>query len=194
LPSIPVYCKEWTAVSHEVGSFQRDSLEALKMEVNMRGYGNFGGYIKIILMIMVCVSMVFLFTTSDLKSVLNAFAEEQEEMSETEDLDTIVIDNKDYEKDRKGPVIFPHLAHARDYKILCWDCHHEYDDGENIYEPWVETLACIDCHDPYEKFDTIVKLQTAYHLSCKGCHEEMKIYGDEPLAYRKCNRCHEDKK
>lgn len=170
-----------------------DSLETSEMEDIMRVYGNVGGFIKIILILLICVSAVFLFTTSNMKSVITAFAEEPESASESEDLDTILIDNEDYEKDRKGPVLFPHKKHARDFKILCWDCHHEYDDGENIYSPWGDAYACIDCHDPYEKMDNIVKLQTAYHLSCKGCHEKMEIYGDEPLAYRKCNRCHEDR-
>ena len=153
----------------------------------------FSGSLKIFFIMLVCAFMAFLFTTSNLKPVINALAGEDETTAETEDLDTIVIDNDVYEKDRKGPVIFPHKKHARDYKILCWECHHEYDDGDNIYSPWDTTLACSDCHDPDEKMDTVVKLQTAYHLSCKKCHEERKIYGDEPFAYRKCNRCHENK-
>lgn len=158
----------------------------------MRKYRNSGSFLKICFIMAICVSAAFLFAASDFKTVINAFAEETE--NESENLDTIVINNLDYEKDRKGPVIFPHLRHARDDKILCWECHHVYEDGKNVYEPWGETYACIDCHDPYEEFDHIPRLQTAYHLCCKTCHEKRKIYGDEPLAYRKCNRCHESRR
>ena len=41
------------------------------------------------------------------------------------DLDSILIDNKGYKKQRKGPVEFTHLEHAKDYKLSCWDCHHD---------------------------------------------------------------------
>jgi hypothetical protein len=145
---------------------------------------------KTALIICSCLIIGFLFIKSDFKIQMNAFAEEQEMDIDETDLDVILINNQDYDKDRKGPVSFPHKAHAKDYNLLCWDCHHEYEDGENIYSPWGTTLLCADCHDPYEKFDEVVKLKTAYHLSCKTCHEKMKIYGDEPFAYRKCNRCH----
>ncbi|MBN1849525.1 MAG: cytochrome c3 family protein [Deltaproteobacteria bacterium] len=110
-----------------------------------------------------------------------------------QDLDTITINNPDYEKDRKGPVVFPHRKHALDYKVLCWECHHNYDDKANVWSPWDETEKCIACHDPSEADGDIVKLQTAYHLNCKICHTERKILQTEdPLAYRKCTTCHEE--
>jgi hypothetical protein len=109
-----------------------------------------------------------------------------------QELDNITINNSDYEKDRKGPVLFPHRKHALDFKVLCWECHHNYDDKVNVWSPWGETEKCIACHDPMEADGEIVKLQTAYHLNCKTCHTEKKIFTDaDPLAYRKCTTCHE---
>ena len=47
------------------------------------------------------------------------------------ELDVVIIDNEGYKKDRKGPVEFSHRKHAQDYRVLCWECHHEYKDKEN---------------------------------------------------------------
>ena len=152
----------------------------------------FHGHLITVSVFVICLLAGFIFMSYDRLPLFTAFAGENESVDDEDNLDVIVINNDVYEKDRRGPVIFPHLKHAKDDKLLCWECHHEYDDGgNNIYVPWNSTLACADCHDPDEKVDNVVKLQTAYHLSCKNCHEKMKIYGDEPFAYRKCNRCHE---
>ena len=64
-----------------------------------------------------------------------------EEMAQKiRDLEVITIENKDYKKDRKGPAKFEHVKHAREYKISCWECHHEYkEDQQNE-----ETLATVE--------------------------------------------------
>lgn len=125
----------------------------------------------------------------------STYAEDEDNTTEMDEnarnLDVIIIDNQVYEKDRKGPSRFEHRKHAKDLGIICWECHHEYEDGENVWSPWGETQKCVECHMPDEKIDNIVKLQAAYHLNCKKCHEERKIYGNDRLAYRKCNKCHE---
>ena len=136
-----------------------------------------------------------------------SYAENGEDPSkivqESPDLDIIIIDNKGYKEDRKEAVRFEHKKHAMDRKITCFECHHEYkeDDGveendkdrENLYDPWKETKKCSKCHDPLEVKDKAPKLQAAYHLACKGCHETRKIFKDKPqgvLEYRKCTPCH----
>jgi hypothetical protein len=48
--------------------------------------------------------------------------------------DIIVIDNKGYDQDRRGPVKFTHKKHAEDYKVACNECHHEYENGEECLE------------------------------------------------------------
>ena len=110
------------------------------------------------------------------------------------DLDIIILDNKVYHKDRKGPVKFSHRRHSKDYKVSCWDCHHIYENGKNIYLPWGTTDKCIKCHSPLKKQEKAVKLQAAYHLSCKKCHKKLDIYKGEPRAYKKCTKCHEKNK
>lgn len=124
-------------------------------------------------------------------------------VQESPDLDIIIINNNIYKEERKEPVRFEHKKHAMDRKITCFECHHEYKedenlgedkkDRENLYDPWKETKKCSKCHDPLEIKDKAPKLQAAYHLSCKGCHEKRKIFKDKPqgpLEYRKCTPCH----
>jgi hypothetical protein len=107
------------------------------------------------------------------------------------ELENITIDNKGYKKDRKGPSQFTHVKHAREYKISCWACHHEYDENKKItWSPWGETKKCSECHDPIIKKGNMPLLQAAYHKNCKGCHKERKIFKDDNLAYRKCTYCH----
>ncbi|MFC1532816.1 cytochrome c3 family protein [Thermodesulfobacteriota bacterium] len=152
-----------------------------------------GLFTKTFFIITLCLSAVFILTVYGNKAVTAVLAGEPENTTDIQKLDVIVIDNKDYyEKDRKGPVSFPHKKHAREYKLLCWECHHEYEDGKNIYSPWGATEKCSECHDPEEKQDDVMKLQTAYHLNCKICHKTLAIFGDEPLVYRKCTKCHEN--
>lgn len=110
---------------------------------------------------------------------------------EVDGLNYMIIDNEVYEKERKGPVLFAHRKHAKEYGVSCWDCHHDYADGENIWAPWEDTMACIECHDPAQDDGAIMKLQTAYHLNCKTCHKEQAVFGNDAQAYRKCTTCHE---
>jgi len=138
----------------------------------------FGLVVKIIFIMLICASAGLIMTAK------NAVSEQG--------LNVIKLDNEGYERDRKGPVIFAHRDHAKEYGISCWECHHDYMDDENIWSPWDSTEKCDGCHDRLEEQDEIKKLQTAYHINCKTCHEERAIFGDEPLAYRKCVTCHDE--
>ena len=104
--------------------------------------------------------------------------------------DVILINNEGYERERKGPVEFTHKKHALDYKISCWDCHHDYKDGQNIWAPWGVTRKCSYCHDPAKKEVTNTKLQKAFHYNCKKCHRILAEKGQESGPYRHCNDCH----
>lgn len=108
-------------------------------------------------------------------------------------LDVIIISNDVYDKDRKGPVTFSHRKHAKDYGISCWDCHHVYEEGINTWSPWEGADKCSDCHDPDEKMDGAMKLQTAYHVNCKNCHKDMAKEKKTTGPYRKCLTCHQKK-
>ena len=109
------------------------------------------------------------------------------------DLDVILLNNQGYKKKRKGPVEFTHKKHAYEYRFLCWDCHHDYKDGQNIWVPWGETKRCSQCHDPRKKEPNKIMLQKAFHYQCKGCHKELEKIGRKAGAYKKCGGCHQKK-
>ena len=115
------------------------------------------------------------------------------ESSGTIDLDTIILDNKGYKKDRKGPVEFSHKKHAQSYRILCWECHHEYKGKNNVWVPWAKTKKCRECHDPMNKEINEIKLQKAFHNQCKGCHKALAKEDKKTGAYQKCGGCHKKK-
>jgi len=114
-------------------------------------------------------------------------------MEEAGDLNEITIDYKGYTKDRRGPVPFAHRDHAKEYGIACWDCHHDFKDGENIWEPWGETKPCIACHAPQKSKPEDISLQRAFHYGCKVCHLEMAEEGTFSEDPRKCSTCHTKK-
>ena len=124
---------------------------------------------------------------------LFAWASDAEE-SEKKNLDDIRIENEGYERDIKGPVPFSHRAHAKDYGISCWDCHHVYEGGENTWMPWGDSSQeCSACHDPNEKQGDVDKLQNAYHNNCKDCHKALAEEEKPTGPFRKCNDCHQKK-
>ncbi len=107
------------------------------------------------------------------------------EEAETSALDAFTIENKGYKSERKGPVPFTHRKHAKEYGVSCWDCHHEFKGGKNVWSPWEQTQQCSECHDPVKSKDKVVNLQKAYHKTCRDCHAKL---GTGP--YRKCFGCH----
>ena len=113
-----------------------------------------------------------------------------EQKAGSRNLNVILLNNQAYKKKRKGPVEFTHKKHAYDYRLFCWDCHHEYKDGQNIWVPWGETKECSQCHDPKKKEPNKIMLQKAFHFECKGCHKQMEKIGRKAGAYDKCGGCH----
>lgn len=101
----------------------------------------------------------------------------------------ITIENEGYRKDIRGPVPFHHQNHADDYGIACNECHHEYQDGKNIWQEGMEVKKCIDCHDPQKKQGNADRLDIAFHKNCRDCHRDI---GDEEKApSRTCAGCHQ---
>ena len=98
----------------------------------------------------------------------------------------IVIDNKGYSKDIKGPVNFSHLKHSKDYGVACTDCHHEYKDGNNIWKEGDAVKTCVTCHDPEKTQDNVPRLMMAFHNNCRDCHKN----SGKDTAPSKCNDCH----
>ena len=104
-------------------------------------------------------------------------------------VDVITIENQGYTSDKKGPVNFNHLKHNKEYKITCVQCHHLYQDGENMWKEGDKVDKCVVCHDPVEEKDEVIKLQSAFHKNCKDCHSEVNKEGKNAPSV-KCNECH----
>ena len=104
--------------------------------------------------------------------------------------DEISINNKIYKTDRKGSVYFSHAEHAEGYVDTCDACHHDYKDGQNVWEEGQPVQKCSQCHDPLKRDGKIRKLNIAYHKNCKGCHRELAREGDTQAPYRQCTDCH----
>lgn len=102
---------------------------------------------------------------------------------------------------QRPPVIFDHDTHMGEYE--CLQCHHRYEDGENVLEedeltdiepdelitlnvmPEEELsgIKCASCHN-YKKEKSTLNSMEAFHGQCIGCHEE-KASG--PVL---CGECH----
>jgi hypothetical protein len=128
-----------------------------------------------------CIALSFFFVTA-----VSLNATETQEMPEE-----IVINNKVYETDRKGSVWFSHSDHAENYVDTCDGCHHEYKDGENVWEEGQFVKKCFTCHDPSKSERSVKKLNIAYHKNCKGCHKKLAKQGGTDAPYRQCTDCHE---
>lgn len=79
-----------------------------------------------------------------------------------------------YTLDQKGakqrpPVRFPHEDHMM--TADCLDCHHDYEDGENVLDPFDledgnTDPSCCGCHHPGAQ----LTLEDAFHKQCISCH------------------------
>jgi hypothetical protein len=109
--------------------------------------------------------------------------------------DVIMIDSQGYARDIKGPVKLSHKKHVEEYKAVCTECHHEFNEkGENTWKEGAPVKKCGACHDPKAKQGKVMKLQNAFHRNCKNCHKSyVKDHADSKAPYRKCNDCHEKK-
>ncbi len=106
----------------------------------------------------------------------------------------IVIDHAGYQKDRKGPVHFSHLTHIEDYEVSCDACHHDYQEGKNVWKEGDPVKKCADCHSPVESRENVKKLSIAFHKNCKSCHKKAVEEGvSEDAPFKSCYHCHERK-
>ena len=101
----------------------------------------------------------------------------------------ITIENEGYKKDKKSGVPLSHAKHATEYGAACSDCHHVYEDGNNVWKEGDPVQKCIECHDAQKSQGNAKKLQTAFHKNCKDCHKE-KDPSSEKAPSKKCSDCH----
>jgi hypothetical protein len=104
----------------------------------------------------------------------------------------IVIENESYKSDKKGPVRFSHLDHSESYDVACTECHHDYQDGKNVWKEGAPIKKCFVCHNPLKSEEKVKKLKLAFHRNCKNCHKDLAKKGiSKDAPYKKCNDCHE---
>ena len=87
----------------------------------------------------------------------------------------VVLDNVEvFEQKQRPAVIFPHEQHME--VLSCTDCHHQYEDGENVLdEDMLEEgdpdIRCASCHRKKGA------LRRAFHRQCTGCHTDTEKQG-----------------
>ena len=130
---------------------------------------------------------------------------------------TIIMNNKAYDKHTKGIQTFTHMKHAKEYaekhpelyRNGCGSCHHDEDKKplSNLKEG-DDVQNCIECHKKpgyiqgkdakgLTKEQKLEYHANAIHDNCKGCHKEfnkkMNLKAkDEGAAPVTCKTCHGD--
>ena len=99
----------------------------------------------------------------------------------------IIIKSEGYKSRWGGAVPFSHQGHFEDYGLDCRECHHVFEDGENVWQEGDPIGKCAECHNPLKREGKAMRLPNAYHVNCKGCHKEMRDEKDQ------CGLCHEGK-
>lgn len=108
--------------------------------------------------------------------------------------DSFIIETKDMKpKDLKPGVGYSHLKHSVDYKIACADCHHNYQNGQNVWKEGDPVQKCIACHDMLEDKGKAQKYKLAMHANCQGCHKKLEEAGQPTGPSKKCVECHTGK-
>ena len=101
----------------------------------------------------------------------------------------ILLDNPaQYDSKQRTAVLFPHELHMGEYD--CLDCHHKYEDGENILEEDEleednPEVLCSACHN----LDAKMGLQEAFHRQCIKCHIDLRK-ANQATAPELCGECH----
>lgn len=115
-----------------------------------------------------------------------AYAEKYETESGEVESDITLEHSDTFTDPKRGPVMFSHQAHHEDYSLKCTSCHHEYDQGKNIWTEGDSVNLCADCHtEPYKNVGKMLSLHQAFHRNCIKCH---KATDSAPTA---CVDCHE---
>ena len=115
-----------------------------------------------------------------------AWADKYETPSGEAEEEMVLKNSEVFTQPRRGPVNFSHRAHHEDYKLKCTQCHHEFEEGKNVWRPGDAVGACADCHtSPYFSDEGMPSLWQAYHRNCRDCHKSV------PDAPQSCEECHQ---
>jgi hypothetical protein len=99
--------------------------------------------------------------------------------------------NNDSAYRQRPPVMFFEKYHDQHMENQdCLDCHHKYENGENILdaadlEDGDSEVYCASCHNDHEKYD----LQQAFHRQCMGCHDRLSA-ANMKTGPSLCGECH----
>lgn len=104
----------------------------------------------------------------------NAFSQEE----------IMLISHEELGVHQRPLVQFHHGKHAA--ILECVRCHHEYDEYGN--NTGGEGQLCSECHTP-KAGENPVPLVRAFHLQCKGCHENLLTKGRK-TGPAMCGQCH----
>lgn len=98
--------------------------------------------------------------------------------------DITTVEDGAFETRMRPPVPFVHDQHNENAEIeSCNVCHHLYENGKRLEDDSSEGMECSECHlSENEKYP--ISLVKAYHLMCKGCHQQRKA---GPVM---CAECH----
>jgi hypothetical protein len=100
--------------------------------------------------------------------------------------DVTRVEDSGFDKNVRPPVPFAHDAHNETAQIDdCTACHHVWRDGTLVEDESSEDMECSECHlSQNSREHSYMQLLNAYHLRCKGCHQEQK---KGPVQ---CGECH----
>lgn len=101
--------------------------------------------------------------------------------------DEVSLHDPAFGEHKKGPVKLHHKKHSEEYKLSCIECHHEYQNGKNVWKEGDPVKKCSACHDVEKREGKKDKLKNALHKNCKECHRKA---GKGP--FKKCNECHQE--
>ena len=106
-----------------------------------------------------------------------------------------------WETHTKNAPLLTHEKHIKVHEIACSECHHVYEQGENIWKQGMPVKKCETCHDePTIKNEKKLppdeqkkNLKSAFHGNCRGCHKLLKKANPESQAPVTCSQCHPKK-
>ena len=99
--------------------------------------------------------------------------------------DMVVVNDEAFDNPQRPPAVFRHEEHNEKAGIEeCNECHHVFnDEGKLVEDESSEDQRCSECHE-LNASGKKPALMNAFHINCKGCHEE-KNKG--PVM---CGQCH----
>jgi hypothetical protein len=98
--------------------------------------------------------------------------------------DMKVVESDAFTQPQRTSAVFRHDEHNEKAQIEnCNQCHHVYADGKLVEDESSEDRRCSDCHGLQDS-GRQPGLMKAFHLNCKGCHQETK---KGPVM---CGACH----